>query len=344
VFYETTRLSAGLRLAPAAVSCSNIRAVKEDDTVLRNVIPFRAAAKAPLTTRTPDVAFHALPLLGQLRDKLEQAAAAHSGRNRWGVPRLFFFNKAAQTEWEADERYRVPSQRATLPDETTDLLADALTLLAGSIEVRRTARTIPRLRNVAEALAPNVPACRQLAGMLAIADDWTGIVLHPAARAGFRVRLRGVADLFQFHVLLADTIIGPVRGLLPGPRLDERVVEAYRGADVDPAADVATARFQMYRPSALRSDGTLPTGFQGVDDWLWGHESPADIPAVNGERVLLLGEPPYPRRWPVGRRFSLVRGELDLLDVLSATAVERWLDTLAGASLVGKPDLVRRAA
>jgi hypothetical protein len=140
-----------------------------------------------------------------------------------------------------------------------------------------------------------------------------------------------VADLSQFHVLLADAVTGPpARGLLPGKRPDERVAAAYRDGAVDPDADVATARFQLYRPAALRPDGTLPPAFRGADHWLWGHESPADVPAVGGERVVLLGDPPYPRQWPAGRRFPDVRGELDLLGVLAPAAVEGWLHALTG--------------
>jgi hypothetical protein len=149
---------------------------------------------------------------------------------------------------------------------------------------------------------------------------------------GWRTRLRGVADLAQFHVLLA--------GQVPGPKPDPRVVEAYRDGPIDPEADVATARFQMYRAAALGPGGSLPGRFQRPELWLWGHESPADVPAVDGERVVLLGDPPYPRTWPAGRRFPIVRGEVELLDVLGAAAVERWIVTLTGM----EPAPMRRAA
>ena len=46
----------------------------------------------------PDVGFAALPLFRRLRDALAQTARERPPR--WGVPKLFFFNDALQTEWE----------------------------------------------------------------------------------------------------------------------------------------------------------------------------------------------------------------------------------------------------
>jgi hypothetical protein len=296
----------------------------------RDVLPFRAgeANRTAAANRTPDVAFAALPLLRQLRDAFEHAARRAKPEARWGVPPLFFFDNEAQAEWEAAR----PARPARPRPSYADLADDALTLLAGSVEVRRAARVVPGLRAGAERLAGDDARARLVAGLLAIPDDEVILALHPAARMGWRARLRGVTDLAQFHVLLAD--------LVPGPKPDDRVVEAYRDGVIDPEADVATARFQMYRVEALGPGGSLPGKFRRPDLWLWGHESPADVPAVHGERVVLLGDPAYPRTWPAGRRFPMVRGDVELLEVLGAAAVERWVATLTGT----EPAPTRRAA
>jgi len=329
---------------------------------MRDVIPFRAGNRAADPHRPTDLAVAALPLLRTLRDALERAAGFRDAcrraerRTRWGVPPLFFFDQRAGRAAEPAARPRFPDPYAAAVArrrpaaarawaDLGDLTADALTLLAGAVEVRRAARAVPRLRAAAAALAPDHPGCRHLAGVLAIPDDEVILALHPAARAGWRVRLRGVADVAQFHVLLADAVTGaPARGFLAGPRPDGRVADAYRDSPVDPAADVATARFQLYRPAALRPDGTLPPPFRAAELWLWGHESPADVPAVGGERVVLLGDPPYPRAWPAGRRFPLIRGELEVLEVLGAGAAGDRIRALAGAGPAEGPAAVRRAA
>jgi hypothetical protein len=168
---------------------------------------------------------------------------------------------------------------------------------------------------------------KDLADLLAVPDDEVVRVIHPAAGAGFRVRVRGVSDLGQFQVLLADAVTGPpARGLLPGPRPDEAVLRAYRDgvaeADEPP---VAEPRFQLYRPSALRPDGSLPGGFAGAADWLWPTQPVGSAPRIDGERVVLLGEPVVRGGWAAERRLPRVAGELAVLEVMSATAVADWL-------------------
>jgi hypothetical protein len=315
----------------------------------RDVLPFRAGEtdRTAHAGRSPDVAFAALPLLRRLRDAFELAGRRAKPKSRWGVPPLFFFDKQVQAEWNGVRSLReregpgvsglvygkgTPDRSRSERTTFSDLADDALTLLAGSIEVRRAARVVTGLQAAAERLASEDAKAQLVAGLLAIPDDEVMLALHPATRTGWRVRLGGVADLAQFHILLAD--------LVPGPRPDERVVEAYRDGPIDPEADIATARFQMYRADALRPGGTLPKPFRAAELWLWGHESPADVPAVNGERVVLLGDPPYPRAWPAGRRFPMVRGELELLEVLGAAAVGEWIASRIGT----EPAPVRRAA
>jgi hypothetical protein len=107
--------------------------------------------------------------------------------------------------------------------------------------------------------------------------------------------------------------------------VDERVVDACRDARPDPDANVFFARWQMFQPSALRPDGTLPRGFGASDSWVWGEQSPTVLPLEKGERVVLLGEPAYRRGWEVERKFPRLNGELDVTERLSASAVTEWL-------------------
>lgn len=157
-------------------------------------------------------------------------------------------------------------------------------------------------------------------------------MIHPAARAGFRVRVQGVSDVGQFHVLLADAVTGsPSRGLLPGPLPPGDVLAAYRDgvADSD-ESPVAVPRFQMYRPDALRPDGTLPAGVVGAGEWLWPTQPLASVPRLDGERVVLLGEPVIRTGWAAERRLPRVPGELAVLEVMSAAAVGEWLAERTG--------------
>ena len=149
----------------------------------------------------------------------------------------------------------------------------------------------------AEALAPVCPAAKELADLLAVPDDEVFLVLHPRPRPGsalLRPRRRGRRP------------VPPAAGgrgrrrRAPGARdRRARFVAACRDADpVVPAGVpmVAEARFQFVRPSATAARRSVPAGFRGCDHWLWPNAPLAAVPRIDGERVVLLGEPAFRRR------------------------------------------------
>jgi hypothetical protein len=282
-------------------------------------IPARPPAVAP------DAGYDALPRLTRLAVDLA-AAARGNAKPRWKEPPLFFFDTRRQAALELAR----PVKRTA--DPLADLayrVAAEIPALCESVEVRQVARAVSGLRAAAEAVASVCPAARDLADLLAMPEDETITVLHPALRTGFRLIVRGVADVGQFHVLLADAI----DGALPGPMMPVRFVAAYRDANPTAAAGVpmvAEARFQMYAPAALRPDGTLPDGFGGSDHWLWPHATLAGVPRIDGERLVLLGPPPYRSTWEISRRFPALAAEVRLLEVLSPFRVAERLGHLTG--------------
>jgi hypothetical protein len=266
--------------------------------------------------REPDPAFAAIPRLTRLRDAL--AALRPVARpSRWREPPLFFFDPDRQAELAAAR-----SQPEALP--TNDGVAAELPALLASVDVRRAARAIPGLREAA--IHRHATA---LADLLAVPDDEAVLVLHPRLRVGFRLFVRGVADVAQFHLLMLDA----AGDLLTGPPLPSRFRIACAEANpVIPAGVpmIAEARFQLFRPAALQPDGMLAPGFRGCDHWLWGRQPLADVPRIDGERVVLLGEPAYRQTWEVERRFPAMPAEVRLLDVLSPFRLLERLGRLAG--------------
>jgi hypothetical protein len=279
-----------------------------------------------------DPGYAAFALLTRLRDALAASAPLvaecrkqHARRSgRWGVPPLHFFHHPARTE-PTGPTFPEPYLSQLTPKlpaaaeawyALPDLFDDALTLLPAVVAVRRTARAIDGLNDRAGDLADVLPAAKELCELLAVPDDQVVLAVHPSARVGVRVVLRGVADVNQLHVLLADA--------LPGPPPDPRAVDACRDARPDPTV-VFTPRHQLFHPSALRPDGTLPAGFRGSDQWVWGHQCPSLLPLEKGERVVLLGHPAYRGGWEAGRKFLRMRGELEVVERLSAADVTRWL-------------------
>jgi len=240
--------------------------------------------------------------------------------SRWREPPVFFFDPARQAELEAT---RVSTDSPS--DAISTLIASELPELYSSVEVRRVARAIPGLR----AAAAHHPAGTQLAELLAVPDDEPVLVLHPKLRAGFRVFVRGIADIAQFHLLLLDAVEGDVAG----PPLPSRFRIACAEANpVIPAGVpmVAEARFQFFKPTAIQSDGSIPSGFHGCEHWLWHSQPLASIPRIDGERVILLGEPAFRQTWEVERRFPAMPAEVRLLEVLNPFRVAEELSRLAG--------------
>lgn len=254
-----------------------------------DTLPLRARAAEP------DPAFAARPGLVRLRDELRAAAPARALRRTWKEPPVFFFDPARQAELDAARSPLPPADRHPLDAH----VAAELPALVASADVRRVARTVPGLREAAAALAGRLPAVKDLADLLAVPDDEVIVAIDPARGVGVRLLVRGIADVGQFQTLLADT----------APELVER----------------RPARWQVYRPAALRTDGTLPTGMSGCEHWLWWHEPLAAVPLVRGERVLLLGPPAYPAAWDAEPRFPELEAGVTVLTVLTQAEVSARL-------------------
>ena len=253
-----------------------------------------------------DPAFAARPRLVFLHRALAAEARKAGRRTKPGVPPLFFFDPVRQTEFEAARTADGKAKPHPIEALTEEVLPD----LFASVETRRAARAIPGLKEAAVALAAKFPGAKELADLLAVPDDEMVLVLHPARRAGYRLLVRGVADVAQFHVLLAKAI---TRESLPA------------GVPM-----VVTPLWQMFRPAAILSDGTLPVGVRGCPHWLWGTEPLASVPRVDGERVILLGEPTVRSGWDVERHFPAMDTEVRLVEVLNPFVVAERLGRLAG--------------
>ncbi|MFJ6833505.1 hypothetical protein [Streptomyces sp. NPDC091209] len=131
---------------------------------------------------------------------------------------------------------------------------------------------------------------RCLAYALAVLDDEPLVALDRATGAGYALRASGIGDNFQLHTLLADALIG--RGLVKGEAPSAEAVARCR----DRAGMVpTTGSFNL-----VGADG----------EWIWNEGTPADIPVVDGVRLVVIDPPPYRRSWSAGRFFPGMTGEL----------------------------------
>lgn len=168
-----------------------------------------------------------------------------------------------------------------------------------------------RLTAAIHAMDGHIGTAHWLYGLLLVLDDEPLIVLHPESGRGYQVTISGIGDNFQLHTLLAAALIGDEsQGLLPGQRPSAaEVAAASDGEDLTPA-------------------GGIRGNFNLVDaygEWIWNEGRPADIPKLEGKRIVVLEPPPYPRRWNAGRAYPLMPPMVTVDGMLPADEAAHWL-------------------
>ncbi|ASU83930.1 hypothetical protein CDO52_15085 [Nocardiopsis gilva YIM 90087] len=145
--------------------------------------------------------------------------------------------------------------------------------------------------------------------LLRMAETTSAVVLDRASGRGFRVLFDGIGDNYQLHALLADALIGPEGHGLAGERPDPRWTASYRTSAPDPEARIVRSWWNL-----TSADGS----------WIWNEGVPADIPAIDGERIVVLDAQPFPRTWSAGRRHPHVPGWLEVEEELTSDEAFLW--------------------
>ncbi|MBL4848269.1 MAG: hypothetical protein JKY65_22350 [Planctomycetes bacterium] len=168
---------------------------------------------------------------------------------------------------------------------------------------------------------------------LDLLDEEPLLVLHPSTQQGYRVRISGVADNFQLHLLLGGALISADETSwgLPGERPTEAALAIARGEGHQEGPPV-TGLWNLYTWRAISPDGKLPSEVP-QEDWIWNEGRPADIEPFEAEgepplRVVVLGPPSYERGWRVNRIFAGLAPSVDV-EVLTPDQAEAWIERLA---------------
>jgi hypothetical protein len=216
---------------------------------------------------------------------------------------------------------------AQLPDDHAAyrLLArapqPAISVLSASAAARRRGRP---LAGILAPLEGELTAARDLVRLSRVLDDEPYLALEPATRRALRGRMHGVSDNGQLQLLLMD-VMAHVYG--EPVRVSRAAVRNAHGVGPQDLDEVAEATFTLYDWRAARVAGLLTND----DHVLWNEATPADIPAFEGERVLLLAPPRYRRTWRVQREFDM-RADLSADAVLSEAEAEALYTRLAEAA------------
>ena len=208
-----------------------------------------------------------------------------------------------------------------------DMVCPAMAMLCRSMAARQMARENTELIDHAQALAGINRYAYYVAEVLADVDAEL-LILHPGQRAGFRVVAQGVRINFQlFDFLQAELLGDPEDGKLapgwPQPAPDDS--GAADEADLPPGYNMAA--WTYYQWTGLQPDGS----FAPVREFwhrVLGEQTPLDILAFEGERVMILGPFEIPMSWegfPLPDLHSdYVRG-VRVVERLSPAAVRTWL-------------------
>ncbi|HEX7163081.1 MAG TPA: hypothetical protein VF223_17840 [Trebonia sp.] len=177
-------------------------------------------------------------------------------------------------------------------------------------DVRASLPERARLLAATQSVADHVGTAHWLLGLLLVVDDEPLIVLHRQTGRGYRVTISGIGDNFQLHTLLAANLIGDEsRGLLPGKRPTPAEVAAASDGDLTP-------------PKGINGNFNLVDAYGA---WIWNEGRPADIPHLDGIRIVVLDPPPYQRSWNAGRAYPLMRPIVTVNEILPAAEAASWL-------------------
>ncbi|MBE3000988.1 hypothetical protein IDM40_20150 [Nocardiopsis sp. HNM0947] len=188
--------------------------------------------------------------------------------------------------------------------------------------VRADAGALEGLTQIVHALSIRLHEFVELGELLRMAEVEYLLVLDRASWRGFRVRVDGLGDNFQLHTLLADALVGKEGRRLPGTRPDPRWAAACLDGTADPLADVVTGEWDLVG---------------GNGEWVGNDAVPADIPVVDGERVLVLEPQSLSHSWRAGRRHPRIPGSLEVVDELTADEATAWWSRMHPAGSVRHP-------
>lgn len=147
---------------------------------------------------------------------------------------------------------------------------------------------------VAGQAAPHLGQMEHYRALLRVLDGERLLVLDRATGKGWTVAISGIGDNFQLHTLLGGALIGRPGGLT-GERPAPEILACFLNADVPPGPPVVSSPWNLVDVHG---------------EWIWNEGVPADIPAVNGTRVVVIDPPSYQRTFPAGRRFPLMPATL----------------------------------
>lgn len=302
---------------------------------LENAERFRISALVCGALLERGRAIDAGPMIGPLIDRLSRIAP---------LARRFGEACAALIPQEADDREAQFEKNQkqvgpTMPKEAAAwgllqaLFPPMIAVFSKSPEARQSGL---ELLEDLHALAEHHQGAFWISKMLRVLHDEPYVAIDLETGIGIEGRMSGISENFQLHLLLMDVFPADGAGKR---RVSKAAADMARGLGPQQSDEKITGFWNCYDWMALQGAGAVPRGkwlgaegFQGHDHWIWNEGTPADIPAFEGRRVILLGPASYPRGWGAMRTFAALAAELTIDKQLSAAEGQALLEKMARAA------------
>jgi hypothetical protein len=162
-------------------------------------------------------------------------------------------------------------------------------------------------------------------------------VIHAAEKKGYRVLVSGCSDNKLLGMTLAASLIQKDKSdesLLTGQRPAQYFLDMLSSKfEQEPASNAKYTHpwtFSIW--TAVKSDGSVPSGMAGASNWIWADGVPRQIPAWKGTRVLLLQKAPFPKSFDPVRMFGGLDAFAQIQKVLSLAETEALLKQIGQSS------------
>jgi len=188
------------------------------------------------------------------------------------------------------------------------------------------------LQDYVEPMARWCDSVGDLQTLLNVLEQEPLVVIDVANRRGFIGKLSGAVDNAQFLILLMDTYAQQL--VFGKPLVAYDVAQCARGIGPCHVADPVHGAWNVYTYRALNELQKLPDSkdLKANKHWIWNEQSPAQIPRLDGFRVVLIGPPSYPRQWSFQRHFRHLAAGIQVDHELTKLDIQAWLERIVQAN------------
>ena len=204
------------------------------------------------------------------------------------------------------------------------------------------------LMKALDPLVDEVEEATFVSQVMRVLPDQTMLAIHPEQHRGFRVTVSEITTNVELFVLLTDAIVGdPKKGLMSGRRPNARAVAALKNPDYEPKTPPEVVLpWHMSNWTAIAPDGSLPEAITDkhdrYDTWIWFEGLPIEIPAFEGERVILFHKPIMPRTLEVEGTFSALTPQVRLKEKLTGAEIDRLFGRMARTAPKAHAEAVKK--